>query len=108
MKKLAGKVAVVTGGSRDIGRAISISLAQEGARVVVNYLNSVSAANETLQAIEAIGGEAVTVQADVSTLEGISELKAKTIEAFGDSIDILVNNAGGLFARKTLQDWLAF
>ena len=109
MKKLAGKVAVVTGGSRDIGRAISISLAQEGARVVVNYLNSVSAANETLQAIEAIGGEAITVQADVSTLEGISELKAKTIEAFGDSIDILVNNAGGLFARKTLQEFdLAF
>lgn len=109
MKKLAGKVAVVTGGSRDIGRAISISLAQEGARVVVNYFNSVSAANETLQAIEAIGGEAITVQADVSTLEGISELKAKTIEAFGDSIDILVNNAGGLFARKTLQEFdLAF
>ena len=109
MKKLAGKVAVVTGGSRDIGRAISISLAQEGARVVVNYLNSGSAAHETLQAIEAIGGEAITVQADVSTLEGISELKAKTIEAFGDSVDILVNNAGGLFARKTLQEFdLAF
>ncbi|MEP2935963.1 MAG: glucose 1-dehydrogenase [Gilvibacter sp.] len=105
MNKLKGKVAVVTGGSRDIGRAISIKLAKEGVKVVVNYHNSVSGANETLDQIKAFGGEAVAVKADISTQEGIQNLKAKTIEAFGDSVHILVNNAGGLFARKTLQEF---
>lgn len=104
MSKLAGKVAVVTGGARDIGRAISVGLAQEGARVVVNYHSSTTGANETVDEIKAFGGEAIAVQADVSTLEGIQKLRAEAISAFGEEIDILVNNAGGLFARKTLQE----
>ncbi len=104
MSKLKGKVAVVTGGSRDIGRAISISLAKEGAKVVVNYYNSETGAHETVKEIESFGGEAIAVKADVSNLNDIKNLKVKTIEAFGDKIDILVNNAGGLFARKTLQE----
>ena len=104
MSKLQGKVAVVTGGARDIGRAISVGLAKEGAKVVVNYYNSESAANETVEEIKSLGGEAVAIQADVSKLNDIENLKNKTIEAFGDKIDILVNNAGGLFARKTLPE----
>jgi len=104
MSKLKGKVAVVTGGSRDIGRAISVGLAKEGAKVVVNYNSSESGATETVNEIKSFGGEAIAVKADISNLNDIKHLKAKAVEAFGDKIDILVNNAGGLFARKTLQE----
>lgn len=104
MSKLKGKVAVVTGGSRDIGRAISIKLAREGAKVVVNYNSSESGANETVAKIKSFGGEAIAVKADISKLADIKNLKAKTVEAFGKEVHILVNNAGGLFARKTLQE----
>ncbi len=105
MSRLKGKVAVVTGGSRDIGRAISIKLAKEGAKVVVNYFNSESGAKETVDKIKSMGHEAIAIKADVSKLKDIENLKAKTIEAFGSNVDILVNNAGGLFARKTLQEF---
>lgn len=98
------KVAVVTGGGRDIGRAISIKLAKEGAKVVVNYNSSRKGAKETVAEIESFGGKAIMVKADVSTLKGLKSLKSKTIKAFGQKIHILVNNAGGLFARKTLQE----
>lgn len=105
MSKLKGKVAIVTGGSRDIGRAISIKLAREGAKVVVNYLSSATGANDTVAEIKSFGGTAVAVKADVSKLLAIEKLKTKTIEAFGQKVDVLVNNAGGLFARKTLQEF---
>lgn len=105
MSKLKGKVAIITGGSRDIGRAISIKLAREGAKVVVNYLSSATGANETVAEIKSFGGTAVAVKADVSKLLDIEKLKTKTIEAFGQKVDVLVNNAGGLFARKTLQEF---
>lgn len=105
MGKLEGKIAVVTGGSRDIGRAISIKLAQEGAQVVINYYSSEAGANETVDEINSLGQKAIAVKADVSNMNDIAHLKAKTIEAFGNRIDILVNNAGGLFARKTLQEF---
>ena len=104
MSKLNGKVAVVTGGSRDIGRSISIGLARAGAKVVVNYNSSEAGAIDTVNEIKALGGEAIAVKADVSKLDDIKHLKTKTVEAFGDKVDILVNNAGGLFARKTLQE----
>lgn len=104
MENLKGKVAVVTGGARDIGRAISVGLAKEGVKVVVNYYNSESGAQQTLDEIKSFGGDAVKIKADVSNLNDIKKLKAETIEAFGDRVDILVNNAGGLFARKTLQE----
>lgn len=104
MNILKGKVAVVTGGARDIGRAISVSLAKEGAKVVVNYNSSESGANETVDEIKSFGGEAIAVKADVSNLMDIQHLKTKAVGAFGNKIDILVNNAGGLFARKTLQE----
>lgn len=99
-----GKVAVVTGGARDIGRAISVKLAKEGAKVVVNYNSSRKGAKETVAEIEAFGGKAIAVKADVSTLKGLKSLKTKTVKAFGGKVHILVNNAGGLFARKTLQE----
>ncbi len=104
MSKFKGKVAVVTGGGRDIGRAISVKLAQEGAKVVVNYNSSEVGANETVAEIKAFGGEAIAVKADVSNMNDIKSLKSKTVKAFGDTVHILVNNAGGLFARKTLQE----
>jgi 3-oxoacyl-[acyl-carrier protein] reductase len=104
MSKFQGKVAVVTGGGRDIGRSISVKLAKEGAKVVVNYYNSEASANETVEEIKSFGGEAIAVKADASNLADIKNLKDKAVEAFGDTIHILVNNAGGLFARKTLQE----
>ena len=105
MSKLKGKVAVVTGGSRDIGRAIAIKLASLGAKVVVNYFNTESGANATVNEIVEAGGEAVAIKADVSKLDQVQVLKKETIAAFGEQVDILVNNAGGLFARKTLQEF---
>jgi len=104
MSKFKGKVAVVTGGARDIGRSISIKLAQEGAKVVVNYFSSEEGANETVKEIKSFGGEAIAVNADASKLADIKNLKDKAVEAFGDQVHILVNNTGGLFARKTLQE----
>lgn len=104
MGNLNGKVAIVTGGSRDIGRAIAIKLANKGAKIVVNYFNSESGAKETVDEIKSSGGEAIAVKADISKLDDINNLKVKTIEAFGEKVDVLVNNAGGLFARKSLQE----
>ncbi|MGB0948731.1 MAG: SDR family NAD(P)-dependent oxidoreductase, partial [Marinirhabdus sp.] len=104
MNKLQGKVAVVTGGSRDIGRAVSLKLAKEGAKVVVNYFDNETGGNETVAAIKEQGGQAIAVYADATKLEDIKKLAAKTKERFGDRVDILVNVAGGLFARKTLQE----
>ena len=105
MGKLEGKIAVVTGGSRDIGRAIAIKLAEAGANVVVNYFKTETGANETVAEIQSMGRKAIAVKADVSKLDEIAELKAQTIAAFGDKVDILVNNAGGLFARRSLAEF---
>ena len=102
--KLKNKVAIVTGGARDIGRAVSVKLAAEGARVVVNYFSSQEQADETIAQIKAIGGEAITVGGDMTRQEDVDRLVAETKIAFGDSVDILVNVAGGLVARKTLQE----
>ncbi|MDC1472866.1 glucose 1-dehydrogenase [Flavobacteriaceae bacterium] len=101
--KLQGKVAVVTGGARDIGRAVSVKLASEGAKVVVNYFDNESEANETVKLIENAGGEAIAVYADATNLEDISNLVKATTAAFGAKVDVLVNVAGGLFARKTID-----
>ncbi|MCB4807833.1 glucose 1-dehydrogenase [Tamlana sp. 62-3] len=104
MGKLDGKVAVVTGGARDIGRSICVKLAQEGAKVVVNYLNSEKDRDTTLEAIKAVGGEAIAVYGDVTKQADIDDMVAKTKAAFGDKVDILVNNAGGLFGRRTAEE----
>lgn len=104
MTKFKGKTAIVTGGSRDIGRAISIKLAAEGANVVVNYCNNKDAGDETVAEIEAAGGKAILVQADVTKQADVDKLIDASREAFGDTIDILVNVTGGLVARKSLDE----
>jgi len=93
MFDLSGKVALVTGGSRGIGRAIALALAERGARVAVNYVSNVQAAEEVVGRIRGCGGEAVAVQGDVSQPEDARRLVDGTIAAF-DALHILVNNAG--------------
>lgn len=104
MKKLEGKVAIVTGGSRDIGRAVSERLAAEGAKVVINYWNNDDFAGDTLAAIKAAGGHAVIVKANLTVALDVERLVAESRAAFGDRIDILVNVTGGMVARKTLAE----
>ncbi|MFK8055882.1 MAG: SDR family NAD(P)-dependent oxidoreductase [Saprospiraceae bacterium] len=101
---LTGKVAIVTGGSRDIGRSISVKLASLGAKVVVNYFRTQSDADETLKQIKAAGGEGIAVKADVTSMESCQNLIAEATKAYGNDIHILVNNAGGLIARKKLDE----
>jgi len=101
--KLAGKTAIVTGGGRDIGRAVAIKLASEGANVAINYFSSSKGADEAVAAIEAIGGRAIAVQGDLNNKEDVDALVTRTVETFG-GIDVLVNNAGGLIARKTIAE----
>jgi 3-oxoacyl-[acyl-carrier protein] reductase len=96
---LNGRVAVVTGASRGIGRAIALELARRGASVVVNYLKSPQAADEVVAAIQAAGGKAASFQADVSDAAAAQSLIKFAVETFGD-LHILVNNAG--ITRDTL------
>lgn len=93
MASLAGKVAIVTGGSRGIGRAIAECLGKDGASVVVNYARSADQAKEVVSAVEASGGKALAVQGDMSQVADIQRLFQETINHFGQ-LDILVNNAG--------------
>jgi 3-oxoacyl-[acyl-carrier protein] reductase len=96
---LSGRVAIVTGGSRGIGRAIAERLAGSGAAVVVNYRGNAAAAEATVATITAAGGTAIAIQGDVSQPEDVEHLVKTTLERFGH-IDILVNNAG--ITRDTL------
>lgn len=93
MFRLDGKVAVVTGGSRGIGRAICVALGQAGAHVVVNYAGNEAAARDTVTAVAAVGGKAEIKQFDVAD-EGAVQAVFKDLEAAHKRIDILVNNAG--------------
>jgi len=93
MRKLEGKIAVVTGASKGIGAAAAKQLAAEGATVVVNYHTSKEGADQVVASIIAAGGKAIAVSADVSNEKEIAELFQKTKEAYG-RVDILVNNAG--------------
>ena len=104
MNALKGKVAVVTGGSRDIGRAISMKLAAEGAQVCINYCHNEAKARETLEAVRSTGGEAILVKADVSRAEDVKRMFEEAAKAFGGQIDILVNNAGGIVGRKGIEE----
>lgn len=105
---LANRVAIVTGASGGIGSQIAMTLAAAGAKVVVNYARNQAAAAALLQEIEAEGGEALAVQADISTSEGAEALVEAAIKTFG-KVDILVNNAGitrdGLLMRMKEADW---
>lgn len=101
---LEGKVVVVTGGARDIGREISLKLAKSGAKVGINYFDNADDAKETLRMVSELGGEAIIVQGDMTKLEDAERLVNETAEAFGGKIDSLVNVAGGLVARKSLEE----
>ena len=104
MKRLEGKVAVVTGGSRDLGRAISIKLAKEGAKVCLNYFDNEGDANVTLDMIKEFGGEAIAVQGDMTKADQVKALFAKAAEAFGGKVHILVNVVGGIVGRKLIVE----
>jgi NAD(P)-dependent dehydrogenase (short-subunit alcohol dehydrogenase family) len=105
---LSDRVAIVTGGSRGIGRALALGLAENGAAIVVNYQVTASRADAVVGEIEAMGGRALAVQADVSSEADAARLVEETVAAFG-KVDILVNNAGiirpGPIDDFTLADW---
>lgn len=91
--KLKDKIAIITGSSRGIGKATALLMAQEGAKVVINYVNSKSKALETQKEIMALGTEALVIKCDVSKEEEIKKMMERTYKYFG-KVDILVNNAG--------------
>lgn len=105
---LAGRVAVVTGAARGIGRAIALALGRQGARVVVNYRERAAAADEVVRLAHAMGADAVAVQGDVSDPEAARAVIAAATERWG-KVDILVNNAGVALYRllldTTVEEW---
>lgn len=105
---LSGKAALITGASRGIGRAIAVELARRGAKVMVNYAKDADGAQATVEAVQAAGGEARALQADVADYKAAEGLIKATVEAFG-SLEILVNNAGitrdGLIMMMPEADW---
>lgn len=102
--KLKGKVAIVTGGARDLGRAISVKLASEGAKVVINYYDNPEDAEETLKVVKKQGGEGIIVQGDMTKAEDVKKLFDAGVAAFGNKIDVLVNVVGGLVGRKQITE----
>ena len=107
---LTGKTAIVTGGSRGIGRAVSLLLAREGANVAIVYAGNTAAAEETKQQAEALGAAAAVFQCDVADEQAVTDMVKAVKTQFG-SVDILVNNAGitrdGLLMRMKEADWQA-
>ena len=102
--KLKGKVAVVTGGARDLGRAISVKLASEGAKVVINYFDNPDDAEETLKLVEKTGSKGIIVQGDMTKAEDVKRLFDEGVAAFGARIDVLVNVVGGIMGRKLITE----
>ncbi|MCF8144919.1 MAG: 3-oxoacyl-ACP reductase FabG [Deltaproteobacteria bacterium] len=106
--RLKDKVAIVTGSSRGVGKAVALGFAQQGANVVINYTSNQDAAKETVNAVQAIGTKAVAVKADVARKKDAEDLVGAAVETFG-RIDILVNNAGftrpALLLKMTEDQW---
>ena len=102
--KLKNKVAIVTGGARDIGREVSLKLAAEGAKVVINYFGSEQSADEAVNEIRSKGGEAIAVKGNMTKSNDVIKLVEEAKKAFGSEVHILVNVAGGLVARKTMEE----
>ena len=97
--RLKDKVAIVTGSSRGVGKAVALGFAQQGANLVINYTSNENAANEAVEAIQTMGSKAIAVKADVARKKDAEDLVGAAVETFG-KIDILVNNAG--FTRPAL------
>ncbi len=106
--RLKEKVALITGSSRGVGRAVAHRFAEEGAKVVVNYTSNEKAANEVVEAIAQIGGQAIAVRADVAKMAEADTLVQAAINEFG-RLDILVNNAGftrpAMMLKMTEEQW---
>ncbi|MEM7743901.1 MAG: SDR family oxidoreductase [Pseudomonadota bacterium] len=101
---LDGRVAIVTGGGRDIGRACALRLAAAGAAVAINYHKSAEGAESAVDVIKAGGGRALSVPGDMTSGDDVETLVSMTQAAFGERIDILIHVTGGLVARKTLAE----
>jgi 3-oxoacyl-[acyl-carrier protein] reductase len=106
--RLKDKVALVTGSSRGVGRAVALGFAEEGAKLLINYTSNEKAANEVVEAVQALGSEAVAVKADVAQKAEAEKLVGAAVETFG-KLDILVNNAGftrpSLMLKMTQDQW---
>jgi 3-oxoacyl-[acyl-carrier protein] reductase len=104
MIDLKNKVALVTGGARDIGRAVSVRLARQGASVCINYFDNPDDAKATLKEVETFGGKGAIVQGDVTKGADVERLVRECRATFGPQIHVLVNVAGGLVARKKVDE----
>jgi 3-oxoacyl-[acyl-carrier protein] reductase len=104
MSSMKGKVAIVTGGARDIGRQVSVKLAQQGAKVCINYFGNQELAEETLAMITDAGGEAIIAHGDMTKPAEVKQVVEACAAAFGNTIHVLVNVAGGLLGRKPLAE----
>jgi 3-oxoacyl-[acyl-carrier protein] reductase len=104
MYSLTGKVAIITGGARDIGRQAALKLAGAGARVCINNLSNEADADETIRLIKEAGGEAIAVQGDMTKAADVKKVVDACVAAYGNVVHILVNVAGGLMGRKVLAD----
>ena len=106
--KLKNKIALVTGSSRGVGRAVALGFAKQGANVVVNYTSNENAANEVVETIQSMGCKAISVKADVAQKAEAEELVSSAVDAFG-RLDILVNNAGftrpAMMTKMTEDQW---
>ena len=106
--KLKDKVALVTGSSRGVGKSIALAFAKEGAKVMINYTSNEKAANEVLETIQKMGGQAKVFKADVAKKDEAQALVQATVDAFG-GLDILVNNAGftrpAMMLKMTEEQW---
>lgn len=106
--RLKGKIVLITGASRGIGRAAALLLAKEGANIIINYCKAEKEANSVVQDIKKIGSEAIAIKCDVSREEEVKQMVNRSIKRFG-RIDVLVNNAGIVFdvpfKDRTVEQW---